>query len=145
MEIFEEPQLAIRTQSGSLYWCDNNGQYDDGRLAIYVKNGKWNGAFDGSTITPKLHQHLSIAGTLVWRGMTPFHEVDDALEWIDKQLAQGRDVGFEDDLRIGTYVYDPSYLEMRLRMRLTGTNAPDKDLWAAALRDLLNKLGTRDA
>jgi hypothetical protein len=38
----------------------------------------------------------------------------------------------------------PDVLE-DLRMRLTGTNAPDKDLWAAALRDLLNKLGTRDA
>jgi hypothetical protein len=43
--------------------------------------------------------------------------------------------------RTGEYVYQPPYLEMRLRMRLTGKANPSQREWAEALTKLLNDLG----
>lgn len=40
----------------------------------------------------------------------------------------------------GGYVNHPPYKEMRLRMLLTGTNAPDDATWSAALSRLLTHL-----
>jgi hypothetical protein len=45
------------------------------------------------------------------------------------------------DEPVGDYVNDPPYLEMRLRMRLTGTASPTPEVWAAALTKLLEGLG----
>lgn len=42
----------------------------------------------------------------------------------------------------GGYVRSSAYLEMRLRMLLTGTNAPTEEQWADALSKLLSKLET---
>lgn len=39
-----------------------------------------------------------------------------------------------------SYVQTSSYLLMRLRMLLTGTNGPDDEVWTKALRDLLAHL-----
>jgi hypothetical protein len=44
------------------------------------------------------------------------------------------------DLPVGDYVNDPPYLEMRLRMLLTGTASPDGRTWGDALKALLAHL-----
>jgi hypothetical protein len=46
-----------------------------------------------------------------------------------------------DDTVMGGYVNKAPYLEMRLRMRLTGTNAPTPEQWVEALSKLLDDLG----
>lgn len=40
----------------------------------------------------------------------------------------------------GDYVNHPAYLEMRLRMKLTGTASPTEEAWVEALRALLDRL-----
>ncbi len=44
------------------------------------------------------------------------------------------------DEPIGEYVNDPPYLEMRLRMLLTGTASPTDSNWASVLKVLLDEL-----
>ena len=44
------------------------------------------------------------------------------------------------DLPVGEYVNDPPYLEMRLRMLLTGTASPDPRTWGDSLKALLSHL-----
>lgn len=44
------------------------------------------------------------------------------------------------DLPTGGYVHHPAYLEMRLRMLLTGTAAPSEEDWTSALKRLLGHL-----
>lgn len=44
------------------------------------------------------------------------------------------------DTPMGGYVNHPSYLEMRLRMLLTGTASPSEEQWAKTLKGLLAHL-----
>ncbi len=46
----------------------------------------------------------------------------------------------EDQMTTGGYVNDPPYLEMRLRMLLTGTASPTDEQWGKALKGLLHHL-----
>jgi hypothetical protein len=46
----------------------------------------------------------------------------------------------DDDLTTGGYVYGVPYREMRLRMLLTGTNAPTDEQWAEGLGRVLEHL-----
>lgn len=41
---------------------------------------------------------------------------------------------------VGEYVHTVPYLEMRLRMLLTGTASPTEEEWVNALKELLKKL-----
>lgn len=45
-----------------------------------------------------------------------------------------------DDFECGGYVNCSAYKEMRLRMMLTGTNAPTEEQWSAALTKLIDYL-----
>jgi hypothetical protein len=64
-------------------------------------------------------------------------------EFTETCQACGRNVWDSDECEpeIGGYVNDSPYLEMRLRMKLTGTASPSNEEWASALRTLLTHLG----
>lgn len=56
----------------------------------------------------------------------------------DEIMDQNPDI----DAPVGDYVYEPPYLEMRLRMLLTGSASPSDRTWAKALTRLLDHLGS---
>ena len=46
----------------------------------------------------------------------------------------------DEEITLGGYVTGVPYREMRLKILLTGTNAPTEEAWAAALGNLLEEL-----
>lgn len=136
-----EEQFALRMKNGSLLWCQNNGELSDGRVLTAVLGHAWTGAFDGVDLQIRLTRE-KLACTLVWEGFAPFRpeNYEAAKDWIEDQIANHDAASLDADAKVGDYVYHPPYLEMRLRIALTGRANPSDEQWATALRHLLDNV-----
>lgn len=102
--------------------------------ASEIRSGSWDG---GAGMAAVLKDIETAKGARPERGPKTPSPAIDASASVDPASQAIADAA---DLPVGDYVYDPPYLEMRLRMALTGTASPSKEVWSSALRGLLDHL-----
>jgi hypothetical protein len=102
--------------------------------ASEIRSGSWDGGAGMAAVLKDIE--TAKAGRAKHPPKTPSPAIE-ASACVD---AASQAVADAADLPVGDYVYDPPYLEMRLRMALTGTAAPSKEVWSSALRKLLDHL-----